>query len=230
MARTDGELRADMREVANQVEAGHALSANALRYGKRALKRRRMLIGAGGAVAASLVVLAAVTLPSSTPVRQAGQGVPSHTTPVNPQSITSQSAWGDETVQSTKSSAQSSRVIDLRVEQLADYDRVTITFDGSLPSYVVRYVRQYTPPEGDDVKLRGGAVLQVQLAASIFSDQGRRLFHGQIGASYSYLAVKESRLSDYEGSVTIGLGVSRRTPFRVLETTGPLALVILVRH
>jgi hypothetical protein len=111
---------------------------------------------------------------------------------------------------------------------------VVFEFDRSLPaSESVRYVRRVVADgSGATVPLRGRAFLQVSFGgASAHTDSGHASFPGPHRFSRSWPALRHVALaSDFEGTLELGLGVSRKAGFRVFELDRPHRVVIDVAH
>jgi hypothetical protein len=112
------------------------------------------------------------------------------------------------------------------------YDRVVIEFDGPLPGYDVRYVdRVVQDGSGQPVPLLGGADLQVVVRPANAHDDSGQPTLATSRLAPGFTVIKEARLvGDFEGVVTVGIGVGSRAPFRVIELTSPNRLVIDVQH
>jgi hypothetical protein len=123
------------------------------------------------------------------------------------------------------------RVVGIRVGRHTGFDRVVFDIDGPLPGAVaVRFVdRVVADGSGQPVAVAGKAFLQVRFeGAQAHDDQGRATLATRTEANLP--AVEEVVLAgDFEGYVTVALGLTAAAPFRVLELTGPTRVVVDVR-
>src|SRR5664280_1505693 len=108
------------------------------------------------------------------------------------------------------------------------YDRVVVDLTQPLGHYTVQYVPQVVADgSGNVVHLRGKAFLSVHFNATAHDDNG----HGTITTStdqvVSWRSLREARLvGDYEGVVSLGIGLRDSTDFVVSTLTSPDRLVI----
>jgi hypothetical protein len=111
-----------------------------------------------------------------------------------------------------------------RVGAQSGYDRFVIQFNGSVPRYEV------TPQDGaafaqggGSVTLRGGAGLSVVLHDA----SGAGAFSGPTDMRPSFAVIQEARLlSDSQGVISWGIGISRPVCFHVWVLGGPSRLVV----
>ena len=99
------------------------------------------------------------------------------------------------------------------------------------PGYDVRYVSVIPPgPSGVPVSLVGHAKLHVRLKpARAHTLQGGALMPRDLRPPCSNL--REVKLvEDFEGAVRFGLGLRRKTGFRVFRLTHPTRVVVDVLH
>jgi hypothetical protein len=113
----------------------------------------------------------------------------------------------------------------------AGFDRLVIRSRNGNPSAAVRYVpRVEGDPSGLPIALLGHARLHAALQiARAHTEGGRSLIPGTLTPLCPNLRqVKVA--GDFEGYVSFGLGLQRRTGFRVWQTTAPNRIVIDVAH
>ena len=113
----------------------------------------------------------------------------------------------------------------------AGFDRLVIRSRNGTPSADVRYVRRVDgDPSGLPVPLLGRARLRVELQiARAHSVGGRPLVPSTLTPLCPNL--RQIRLAgDFEGYVSFGLGLQRRTGFRVWRATAPPRIVVDVAH
>jgi hypothetical protein len=123
------------------------------------------------------------------------------------------------------------RIVGIRVAHHSGFDRVVFDVDGPLPGTVdVRSVdRVVSDGSGQPVAVAGQAVLQVRFeGAQAHDDQGRPTVAMRTAAHLPALD-EVVVASDFEGYVTVGLGLTATAPFRVLELSGPTRVVVDVR-
>ncbi|MGH9280180.1 MAG: AMIN-like domain-containing (lipo)protein [Acidimicrobiales bacterium] len=111
------------------------------------------------------------------------------------------------------------------------YDRVVFEFTGPLPGAVsVRYVdRVIADGSGNAVTVAGQAFLQVRFEeAQAHTDAGAPTVANRTRPNLPVLT-EVVMAGDYEGYVTVALGLTTRAPFRVLELSNPTRVVVDVR-
>ena len=111
------------------------------------------------------------------------------------------------------------------------FDRFVIRARSATPRYDVRYVRRIVADgSGNPVSLLGTKRLRVIIRdARGHTAGGANLLPHVITPGCSNL--RQVKLAgDFEGVVTYGLGLRRRTGFRVFRLTGPTRVVIDVAH
>ena len=115
----------------------------------------------------------------------------------------------------------------------ATYDRVVFQFTGDVPGYQVSYVpRVYHDASGRPVWLAGQAYLRVVFHdGSEFLLNGQRSYHGPNTLSPYFPALRQIKLAgDFEGYLSFGIGLGKRTGFRAFTLTHPNRVVIDVAH
>jgi hypothetical protein len=111
------------------------------------------------------------------------------------------------------------------------FDRFVIRARLATPRYDVRYVRRIVADgSGETVSLLGTKRLRVIIPnARAHTQAGGNLLPHVITPGCSNL--RQVKLAgDFEGVVTFGLGLRRRTGFRVFRLTGPTRVVVDVAH
>jgi hypothetical protein len=105
------------------------------------------------------------------------------------------------------------------------FDRFVIRARNARPGYDVRYVRRVVAdPSGLTVRLRGTKrILLVSHNAT-----GHQLPRTRTPLCANLRQVKVA--GDFEGVVSFGLGLARKTGFRVFRLTGPTRIVVDVKH
>jgi hypothetical protein len=113
----------------------------------------------------------------------------------------------------------------------ATFDRFVIRARFATPGYDVRYVRRIVADgSGNPVSLLGTKRIRVIVRnARGHTSSGMNLLPGVITPRCSNLR-QIKKAGDFEGVVTYGLGLSRRTGFRVFRLTGPTRVVVDVAH
>jgi hypothetical protein len=113
----------------------------------------------------------------------------------------------------------------------ATFDRFVIRARFAKPEYDVRYVRSIVSDgSGNPVSLLGTKRIRVVIRnARAHTQSGGNLLPHTITPLCSNL--RQVKLAgDFEGVVTFGLGLRRKTGFRVFRLTGPTRVVIDVAH
>ncbi|HEX4673509.1 MAG TPA: hypothetical protein VH279_14630 [Solirubrobacteraceae bacterium] len=113
----------------------------------------------------------------------------------------------------------------------ATFDRFVIRVGSGNPGYDVRYVaRIVADPSGNPVSLQGGKKIKVVIRpARGHTTGGTNLLPATLTPLCSNLR-QVKRVGDFEGVVSFGLGVARRTGFRVFRLSGPTRIVVDVAH
>jgi hypothetical protein len=111
------------------------------------------------------------------------------------------------------------------------FDRFVLRARSAKPGYEVRYVsRIFEDASGDPVSLLGGKRIKVLIRdARGHTEGGTDLLRSVITPRCPNLR-QIKNAGDFEGLVTLGLGLRARTGFRVFRLTGPTRVVIDVAH
>jgi hypothetical protein len=111
------------------------------------------------------------------------------------------------------------------------FDRVVIRARFARPGYDVRYVRRIVAdPSGNPVPLLGTKRIRAVLRpARGHTAGGANLLPATLTPRCSNLR-QVKRAGDFEGVVSFGLGLRRKTGFRVFRLTAPTRVVIDVAH
>jgi hypothetical protein len=114
------------------------------------------------------------------------------------------------------------------------YDRLVLQFRNDLPSWRVNYVAKVASESGATVPLEGAAFLYVDThPATGHQDTApfKETYTGPRTLTPHYPMLRQvAWVDDFEGHVGFGLGLRRRTGFRVLELRDPARLAIDVAH
>jgi hypothetical protein len=114
------------------------------------------------------------------------------------------------------------------------YDRLVLQFRNDLPSWRVNYVAKVASESGATVPLEGTAFLYVDThPATGHQDTApfKQTYTGPHTLTPHYPMLRQvTWVDDFEGHVGFGLGLQRRTGFRVLELREPARLAIDVAH
>jgi hypothetical protein len=123
---------------------------------------------------------------------------------------------------------QQPTLTDVRAVHRPGVDRVVFEFRGGLPaSHPTRYVdRLIADGSGANVRIAGRAILQVSLTNALaHSDTGAPTVPGR--TAYALPNVMTSvRSGDFEGVVTYGLGLAKRTSFHVFTRHNPARVIV----
>ena len=110
------------------------------------------------------------------------------------------------------------------------YDRLVLQFRDGLPNWRVNYVAKVASESGETVPLDGAAFLYVDThPASGHQDSApfKETYTGPHTLTPRYPILRQvAWVDDFEGHVGFGLGLRRRTGFRVLELRDPARLAI----
>lgn len=133
----------------------------------------------------------------------------------------------------TRSPSPTPRMFDIRTGRHATFDRVVLDLRGGAPGYRVGYVRTVREDgSGKVVDLRGGANLMVRLSpAQAHRGDGTATYTGSHRIMVDDPELREvAFVGDFEGVVSIALGVRAKHGFRVLTLHDPTRIVIDVAH
>jgi hypothetical protein len=113
----------------------------------------------------------------------------------------------------------------------ATFDRFVIRVGSGNPGYDVRYVsRIIADPSGKTVALQGSKRIRVVIRpARGHTAGGTNLLPSTLTPLCPNLR-QVKKAGDFEGVVSFGLGLARRTGFRVFRLTGPTRIVVDVAH
>jgi hypothetical protein len=113
----------------------------------------------------------------------------------------------------------------------ATFDRFVIHIASGMSGYDVRYVsRVVADPSGNPVPLQGSKRIRVVVhPASGHTTAGANLLPATLTPLCPNLR-QVKRAGDFEGVVSFGLGLARKTGFRVFRLTGPTRIVVDVAH
>jgi len=113
----------------------------------------------------------------------------------------------------------------------ATFDRFVFRARFGTPRYDVRYVRRIVADgSGAAVRLRGTKRIRVLVRNARGHTQSGAPLVPSVKTPLCPNLRQIKTAGDFEGIVTFGLGLRRRTGFRVFRLTGPTSLVIDVRH
>ena len=113
----------------------------------------------------------------------------------------------------------------------ASYDRFVIRARSGTPRYDVRYVSKIVADgSGNTVTLLGTKRLRVTLHNARAHTQGGGVLLPSVKTPLCSNLRQLKLAGDFEGVVTFGLGLRRKTGFRVFRLTGPTRVVIDVAH
>lgn len=118
----------------------------------------------------------------------------------------------------------------MRIGKQKGFDRVVFEMDGTLPKWYVRYEKPPFETYGDQyMKLRGKAFVHVSIYMVRYTDENREANESleRRQNKIRWPVIREVKTSSFfEGEIEYLIGVSKRTPFRVLALSNPTRLVI----
>ena len=126
-------------------------------------------------------------------------------------------------------------VTQIRVGHHATFDRIVIQLKGShAPGFDVRYVTQLRADPSDKVvNLLGPVSLAFVLSPANGHDPktGHSTLTTPARTKWGLDQVRETAvIGDFEAVFTLGVGLHRKAPFRVLTLHNPTRIVVDVRH
>jgi hypothetical protein len=141
--------------------------------------------------------------------------------------------WDTSPVQVTRNVKPTPKVVDLRVGEHRNFDRVVIDLAGKVPGYTVKYTRMLTyEGSGEAVPLKGRKFMSIALfPARAHNAQGASVYDGPKLRQYQMPALRGVAFTgDYEAQVSFGLALRQRSDFRVFFLHAPNRIVIDVKH
>lgn len=129
-----------------------------------------------------------------------------------------------------RAAAPTPRLVAIRAAHHPGYDRVVFEFRGGLPAHSVRLVDELVgDPSGLPVRIAGRGVLQARFSPADAHDaQGNPTVSGR--TTYALPNVLTTvRAGDSEAVTTYGIGLAKRTTFRVFTLRDPARVVVDVR-
>ena len=179
--------------------------------------------------------------PSPSPVRRHGRALVAAATALTLAGAVSTTALaapaGWQTNTSTKTQARhpspTPKLVDIRTGEHQNFDRVVFDFSGAPPGYSVGYVRQVRADPSDKlVRLNGNANIVARLKpATAHREDGSFTYTGPERFSPGFANLREVALvGDYEGVVSVALGLRHKAGFRVFTLRDPTRIVVDVAH
>ena len=121
----------------------------------------------------------------------------------------------------------------VRAARHKNYDRIVFEFQtAEMPGYKIEYVDDVRQcGSGNAVSLAGAARLEITFTpAQAHNDKGRATVKKR-EQKFAYKILKEAEITcDFEGDVTVALGVSAPNKYQVLELKNPTRLAIDIKH
>jgi hypothetical protein len=113
----------------------------------------------------------------------------------------------------------------------ATFDRFVVRARFATPGYAVRYVKRIVADgSGEPVPLRGTKRIRVIVRNARGHTQGGTNLLPAVRTPLCPNLRQVKTAGDFEGVVTFGLGLRRKTGFRVFRLTAPTRIVIDVLH
>ncbi|MFC5815535.1 AMIN-like domain-containing (lipo)protein [Nonomuraea harbinensis] len=130
-----------------------------------------------------------------------------------------------------RNDAEPALVTGVRFGRHPSFDRVVVDFQGGVPGYTVRWVREaHEEGSGRPIDLKGGRALHLRLVpANAHTEDGTPTWNGTtVPASGGITGI--AKTGDFEGVVGIALLTAGVTGFKVSELAAPPRLVVDVAH
>lgn len=140
--------------------------------------------------------------------------------------------WDTAPVRVTHHVSPAPKVVDLRVGEHRNFDRVVIDLEGPISGYTAKYVRSLRyEGSGQVVDLRGRKFFSINLSTAAAHDaSGNSVYEGPKLRQYRMPVLRGVALTgDFEGQVSFGLALRHRSDFRVIELHAPNRILIDVR-
>jgi hypothetical protein len=189
----------------------------------RVLPPRVLVRSAAVAAAACAVAVPAYAASSSAPTAAGATSAAAATSASSTSSCGASFSLAAKTHRATRSHP----LVAVRAGKHTCYDRLVLEFRGPVNGYNIRYVRHvYQDGSGKLVPLAGRAALQVTVVAPAYDANGHPTFTPadpahvvNVSGFQSFRQVAWA--GSFEGYTTLGVGVRRGLPFRVLVLAGP---------
>ena len=132
---------------------------------------------------------------------------------------------------SSPASGSQAEVFGVATACRSTFDRFVIRARFATPGYSVRYVRRVlSEGSGQPVRLRGTKRIRILIRNARGHTQGGTNLLPTVRTPLCPNLRQLKTAGDFEGIVSIGLGLSRKTGFRVFRLTGPRRIVVDVAH
>jgi hypothetical protein len=125
------------------------------------------------------------------------------------------------------------KVVNLRVGEHANFDRIVVDLRGKRPGYTARYVKHLRyDGSGEIVPLKGRRFIQLTVTPSAAHNaDGQSVYRGPNLQQYHLPTLRGVAFTgDFEGTVSFGLALRRHANFRVSLLPAPNRLVVDVHH
>ena len=140
----------------------------------------------------------------------------------------------DTTLCGTATAISTAELTTIRSGRHDSFDRIVLEFSGPEPMCTASYVNQIVADgSGQPISLDGNAFLQVTLSgAAAHDDAGKSTYNGpdMIDTPDLQNVAAVTLAGDFEGQVTLGLGLNTKTHYKVFALSGPTRVVIDVGH
>jgi hypothetical protein len=140
----------------------------------------------------------------------------------------------DTTQCGTATATSTAELTDITRGRHDTFDRIVLAFAGPEPACSASYVNQIVADgSGEPISLRGNAFLQVTLrGAAAHDDAGKVTYNGTgtIDTPELENVTAVTLAGDFEGYVTIGLGMNTKTHYNIFALSGPTRVVVDVGH
>jgi len=133
----------------------------------------------------------------------------------------------------TRNPSPTPHLVGIRTGRHATFDRVVLDLRGRAPGYVVSYVSTVrTDGSGRVVDLAGRYNVMIRLRpAQAHTDSGTATYTGPKRFWVGDPELREVALvGDFEGVVSVALGLRNRTGFRVFTLSDPTRIVVDIHH
>jgi hypothetical protein len=131
------------------------------------------------------------------------------------------------TTPKSRRATRTNPLVAVRAGRHTCFERLVLEFRGPVTGYQVRYVDEVRADgSGELVPLAGGAALQVTVIAPAYDGSGGATYvprnRARVVDVSGFAALRQvAWAGSFEGSTTLGVGVRRVLPFRVLVVAGP---------
>ena|SRR5947208_3415024 len=142
-------------------------------------------------------------------------------------------SYGTATVTVIRTPSPAPHLVGIRTGRHATFDRLVLDLNGAAPGYKVGYVKVVRhDASGRVIDMRGNYFIMVRLTpADAHTSNGTSTYTGPHKFWVGYPELRQVAFAgDFEGVVSIGLGLRPHNGFRVFTLHDPTRIVVDIQH